>query len=166
MLKQWFYVKRSAFLGRTIHPTCCSEVSDSRTRECSSNAKVRMSIIHVQKKGTVLSFHRQHMPKHNCAFIFIAPRSMKCSPEDMCSGWEEGQKWAQGVHKVKRAGQGSRLKMDSHVASHEVRTPSDDSAIILLCYLHLVEETKKFCRGATIAPGKVWSFPSAFHSGL
>lgn len=95
------------------------------------------------KKSTVLSFHGQHVPKHNCAFIFIAPRSMKCSPEDMCCGWEEGQKWAQRVHKVKRAGQGSRLKMGSHAAFHEVRTPSD-SAIILLSYLHLVEETKNF----------------------
>lgn len=65
------------------------------------------------KKSTVPSFHGQCVPEHKCAFIFIAPTSVKRCPEDTCRGWEEGQKWAQGVEKVKRADQGSRLKTGS-----------------------------------------------------
>lgn len=44
------------FLAGESTPLAVVRLSDSRTRECSFNAKVRMTIIHVQKRAQSLPF--------------------------------------------------------------------------------------------------------------
>lgn len=159
--------KTSTFLGRTIHPTHCSEAQWLKEQRMFFQCQGKDEYYSCPKKSTVPSFHGQCVREHKCAFIFIAPGSRNCSPEDMCCGWEEGQKWAQGVQKVKRTGQGSRLKTGSQCCfSWDQNTQWWLCYNIALLFSSGQRRQKENCRGATTASGKVWSFPSAFFLGF
>lgn len=110
------YVKdlgRALFLVGWIHCTCCSEAQWLKDQRMFFWCQGKDEYYSCPKKSTIPSFHGQWVPKCACAFIFTGP-SRKRSPEDgRCSseqGWEEGQKGALGVQKVKRVSQGSKLK--------------------------------------------------------